>query len=206
MKIKIYDLIKRDIIEGVLKPGALLEECELAKMYGVSRTPIREALIILKNEFWIEKNSRKGTYVSKLSIKLIKDIFQLRYSVEPLMLKFSFKFFLREELEEIKLRIFESLKNGDLKELSEIDEIFHEMLLMNSHNNLAINIMEQLQGHTKRLRNLTFKDKEETVRSAKEHIEIIDLILGGDLEKAIEKLERHIDNNQLYFVRNFELN
>lgn len=204
-KINTYEAIKKDIIKGFYKPGEYLEEKNLAERYGVSRTPIRESFGILKKEGLIENNLKKGVCASYITLKQIKDIFQLRYELEPMILNFSFHFISNSVMEKIKVKIFKALSEENLEELSQLDDILHDEILNSCKNNLAISMMQKIQDHTKRMRNLTYQDRKETLKSGREHLEIIEKILDKDLEGALKNLKKHIDSNQLYFVRNIDI-
>lgn len=204
-KINIYDEIKKDIIKCFYKPGEHLEEQTLAKRYGTSRTPIREALGILKREGWIENSSKKGVCAADITLKQLKDLFQLRVEIEPMILKFSFNFFSEVRLLDLKEKLQKAIEIESIEELSRLDDLFHEEILLSSRNELAISLLKNIQEKTTRLRYLTCEDKKETIHSAKEHINIIDAILNKNLSEASRCLINHIDNNQLYFMRNVNL-
>ena len=107
----IYQEIKNKIITGKLVQGRSINEKELSEFYKVSRTPIREALNILEMEEWIKSVPRKGFVVSDMTFSNIKDLFQIRYELEPLFLKMAYNFFEKEELLEFKNRTLSLMKN-----------------------------------------------------------------------------------------------
>jgi DNA-binding GntR family transcriptional regulator len=78
-----YDLIKRDIIEGRLEPGGLLDEGFVSKRYGIGRTPFREACHRLEPEGLIKVVPHRGAFVADFSNDDINDLFELRSLVEP---------------------------------------------------------------------------------------------------------------------------
>ena len=202
IKNKIYESIKADIINCCYKPDESLEEKQLTEKYGVSRTPIREVISMLKQEGWLENNGRKGVYVSKITLKNVKDLFQLRYEIEPIILKFAFNNISEEKLLQFKSEILASIEEKDIKKLVKIDDKFHDEILNSANNDLAIKVVENIMDQTKRFRYMTHTDENETLKSAREHVQLINYILEKNLEKSLEVLKRHIDNNQLYFVRN----
>ena len=68
-----YRLIRRNIMNLYLKPGAVLNEAELSDQLGMSRTPIREALILLKNEGLVDIMPQRGSRVSHISLSLVRE-------------------------------------------------------------------------------------------------------------------------------------
>jgi DNA-binding GntR family transcriptional regulator len=199
----VYTGVKEKIISGEYPPGSQISEKEIITDFHVSRTPIREALNLLEQEGWINPVPRKGYEVTNITFEEIKDLFQIRYELEPVFLTIAFHFFEKENLEELKGRIAELIDAEDCHALREVDTEFHLYLIKATCNKFATRIMESINDHINRTRFLTFRDHEETLNSGKEHIKIIDAILEGDLEKALATLRAHIDRSQLYFIRHF---
>ncbi len=205
MKNSIYNRLKEEIITSQYYPGEVIEEKALAAKYNVSRTPIREVLGRLRQEKWVESISGKGLRISRITLKQIKDLFQLRYELEPLMLNLSYRFILEENLMMIKRQIEHSLKFEDIEKLTKLDDELHYEIFANCKNDLAIDIMKNIQELTRRLRYFTHTDKETTIKSAKEHILLIEAIQDRDYERSSQVLRQHIDNKQLYIMRNINL-
>jgi len=202
IKSEIYDSVKDDIINCFYKPEEVIEEKQLTEKYGVSRTPIREVISMLKQDGWLESNGKKGVCVSKITLKNVKDLFQLRYEVEPMMLKFAFNHICKDELVVIKNDLTQAIEKNDIKKMAKLDDIFHEEIQNSSKNDLAIKVTENIMDQTKRFRYLTHTNEEITLKSAKEHKQLIEAILERDLEKSLKIMKKHIDNSQLYCVRN----
>ena len=199
----IYDEIKKMIIMGELKQGENIIEKDLIDKFDVSRTPIREALKILDMEGWIYSNPRKGYNVSSITFKDVKDLFQIRYEMEPLCLKIANKFFEEKELLELRNEIKMYVKNKDYGSLRLMDEKFHEYIINSTYNDYIIRTMKYVNEHSNRTRFLTFRDKEATLESAYDHIKILDFLLNNDIDKAVASLKKHVDRSQLYFIKNF---
>ncbi len=206
MKNNIYETLKEDIITCQYQPKQILEEKFLTEKYNVSRTPIREIMNTLKQEGWLESNdNKKGLRVSQINLKGIKDLFQLRYELEPLILKLSFDNLDRKEFLKLKNN---TIKYRDLKKLSKLveqDTILHNHILNASRNEIAIKFLNNIMDQIRRIRYLTHENEEETLHSANDHLQIIECVLNDDLEKAQEILKSHIDRNQVYTIRNMIL-
>lgn len=199
----VYKNIKKKIITGEFAQGNGINEKELTEIYNISRTPIREALNILELEGWIKSVPRKGYVVSSITFADIKDLFQIRYELEPVFLAMAFNFFENELLQSLKERILNLIEKEDHDALRLLDDEFHNYLIESTYNSFAIKTMESINEHISRTRYLTFRDKKETIESAHEHIQIIDALIEKDLDKAVKILKSHIDKSQLYFLRNF---
>ena len=77
-----YRVLKDNIMTLNLKPGELLSEADLSEKLGISRTPIREVLMRLKNEHLIEVKPQTGTYISLIDANLIEEAMFMRYTLE----------------------------------------------------------------------------------------------------------------------------
>lgn len=82
---EIYISIKKNIVNGLLKPGTQLKEEYYSKLYGVSRTPIRKALKILEADGFVESFPNKGSYIIDYSIEDIYSAYQLRVQLEEIL-------------------------------------------------------------------------------------------------------------------------
>lgn len=199
----VYNDIKKKIITGEFAQGDGINEKDLTEIFKISRTPVREALNILELEGWIKSVPRKGYVVSSITFSDIKDLFQIRYELEPVFLAMAFNFFEAEVLKSLKERILQLIDKQDHDALRLLDDEFHNYLVESTYNSFAIKTMESINEHISRTRYLTFSDKKETFDSAFDHIEIIDALIDKDLERAVKILKSHIDKSQLYFLRNF---
>ena len=79
----IYEALKEEIMLGVIKPGDLLPEVEIAQRFGSSRAPVREALIHLFKEGFLRSADYKGYSAPDISMQELKELFQVRLMVEP---------------------------------------------------------------------------------------------------------------------------
>ncbi len=80
---KVADSLRRDILQGVLKPGQRITQDEIAKRLGISWTPVREALRQLEAEGWVHLKNNQGAIVAPLSLQDFNEIYQLRLLIQP---------------------------------------------------------------------------------------------------------------------------
>lgn len=161
---------------------------------------------MLRQDGWLESNGRRGVCVSSITLKNVKDLFQLRYEVEPVILKIAFKHFDHRVLTGLNRDIEAASQAGNLAELARLDDALHDEILNSSRNDLAVGVVGKIMEQTKRFRYLSYVDEGQTLKGARDHQALIDAILADDLERAQSVLREHIDGNQLYFVRNVDLN
>lgn len=195
LKEKVYEILKEMIISGKLKYNERIEEDALATSLEVSRTPVREAINKLEQEGWINIIPRRGMFVSNVSLKEINDIFQVRLNLEPIILQMGFSNIPLNECQRLK-REFESFLDKELtkdeaKTLDELDNTLHLLILKSCNNNFIEKMMENVYEHNMRLRNQSVKSNDRRNEATKEHINLIDSILDGDLDKALELIKYH---------------
>ena len=100
-----YRVIKEAIMSLELKPGQAISEIELADMLNISRTPIREVMAKLKEEYLVEVLPQVGTYVSKIKSQLIEEAAFMRFTLEKEVLKLSCESFPEDKILELKRNI-----------------------------------------------------------------------------------------------------
>jgi len=146
---KIFQLLKEKIIKLELFPGSILNLSELAKSSNISRTPVKEAAIMLHAEGWILRESGHFT-VTPLSLKLIKEITEIRSSVEIQANLWAMQRIDNEgirALDELRQKIL-GLENGlTNKEIIELDIQFHRILFLAARNTQLAVMLERLLGH-----------------------------------------------------------
>lgn len=195
LKEKVYEILKEMIISGKLKYNERIEEDVLATSLEVSRTPVREAINKLEQEGWINIIPRRGMFVSNVSLKEINDIFQVRLNIEPIILQMGFSNISLNECQRLK-REFESFLDKELNKdeaqiLDELDNTLHLLILKSCNNNFIEKMMENVYEHNMRLRNQSVQSNNRRNEATKEHINLIDSILDGDLDKALELIKYH---------------
>ena len=195
LKEKVYEILKEMIISGKLKYNERIEEDALATSLEVSRTPVREAINKLEQEGWINIVPRRGMFVSNVSLKEINDIFQVRLNLEPIILQMGFSNIPLSECQRLKREFADfldkNLTKDEAKTLDELDNTLHLLILESCNNNFLQKMMENVYEHNMRLRNQSVQSNDRRNEATKEHINLIDSILDGDLDKALELIKYH---------------
>jgi len=146
---KIFQLLKEKIIKLELLPGSILNLSELAKSFNMSRTPVKEAAIMLHAEGWILRESGHFT-VTPLSLKLIKEITEIRLSIEIQANLWAMQRIDNEEikaLNELRQKILGLRSDLTNKEMIELDIQFHRILFWAAKNTQLVVMLERLLGH-----------------------------------------------------------
>ena len=128
----ICEKLKSKLKEGELKPESRIVEQELAEEFGVSRTPIREAILHLANEGLLVSVPNLGTFVKRFSVGDVQEMFEIREVLEGLAFRNAVERFddtEREELMELAKKTDQERANGNWQEAFRTDEGFHKFII-----------------------------------------------------------------------------
>ena len=190
-----YLRLKDEILQNRMPPGFQAPEPEIALHLGMSRTPVREALIRLENEGLVRLIPRRGALVLPVSAGDMREIYEILTALEPeaaasLASKKPDAGSL-QELEAITLAMESALANGDLDAWADADDRFHRKLLAMHANNRMTNFVNTLFDQVHRARMTTLRLRKPPEQSTREHREILDHIIAGDVEKARKSFRAH---------------
>lgn len=195
---KIYDSLKNQIINEELKPGERLLDDQLASTFGVSRTPVREALARLSNEGLVEIVSRSGVYVKKLTRENIEEIYEIRKVLEGLAARKATTFITDKQIKQLSL-LFEKAKHSgkdSYKAHIDLDVKLHDLILKSCQNKRLTSVMANLYTliHVFRIR--VGKDREKGEQALKDHEAIFEAIKAKDAKKAERMMMEHIEKSK----------
>jgi len=193
---QVYDILKKRIIFRQIESGKKINEEELAKSLGVSRTPIRETLLRLEHEGIVKIIPRRGAFVVSQSKEKVIDLLQVREVLEGLVARLATENMKSELFDRLKLCL-EEVSSGDnddnrLLKYTPADVEFHALLLEACDNELLKNMMESVNAHLQmiRLRTVALPGRpEQTVR---EHYEIAAAIEKRDSILAEKLMRKHV--------------
>jgi DNA-binding GntR family transcriptional regulator len=196
---QIGDVLRASVIAGRMRPGVVYSAPALAQRFGVSATPVREAMLDLAAEGLVEPVRNKGFRVAVLSDTVLDEITATRLLLEvPTTASLAAKQDdrIRREVEKLRptaRRLVRLTEKRDVVGFVELDRRFHLSLLGLAGNETLAGIVGNLRARS-RLTGLADLDLGELVASAKEHVELLDLILTGDAVAATDLMTRHINH------------
>lgn len=191
----VYAALRDSICDGVLPPGERLTQDDLADRLGVSRQPVGQALILLKSQGLVAGTGRRGLVVAPLSAATVRNIYEIRGSLDELAARLAARRARPEALtagHEIVARGKRLVADGDLRDLVKADMEFHGFVYDASGNPL---IRHMLEGHLQQLRRVMSGVIEQGDYRAvlwSEHEAILDAIGSGDEERAASLSVRHV--------------
>ena len=186
---KIEDLIAT----GELAPGSALEEATLAERYGVSRTPVREALIQLAAEGLIEMRPRRGAVVTSIGPARLIEMFEVMAELESMCGRLAAR--RMTDAERKALAIAHEACDAarvDINAHFYCNERLLAVLYMGSQNNFLSEQAAQLQRRLRPYRRLQLRVRDRMANSYAEHSDIVQTILAGDAQGAAQALRAHV--------------
>ena len=195
----VFQTLRQAILRGELEPGERLMEIHLAERLGVSRTPIREAIRQLELEGLVVMIPRRGAVVASITEKDLKDVLEVRRTLEILAGEVACERITPENLEELKKAAeeFERLKDSeDVTKLAAADVHFHDIIYEATGNARLISILSNLREQMYRYRLEYLKNKRSHEQLNLEHHKIYDGIKNGDKEAVAQLVCQHINNQE----------
>jgi DNA-binding GntR family transcriptional regulator len=191
---RVYEEMKGLLVSHALKPGDRVNEVELSKQFGVSRTPLREALNRLRSEGFLRFVPKRGYYCRHLNPKEVFDLFELRKAIEISGIKLAMVR-VREQQIDVLSRFLDDAELGaaerTIEELARLDERFHERLLEMSGNTEMVRVLRNVNA---RIWPVRWADWDESTRakSRADHRALLSALRLRDEKGAVEILDSHI--------------
>jgi DNA-binding GntR family transcriptional regulator len=193
---EIYQLLKNKIIDFELLPGQILMVQQLAAEHDISRTPVREALVRLKEEGFVEETQGRKFKVSEVTWAQITDLYQIRKILEAqALIEIAGRITGKQvsALEALTKSMEKDYKNGDHSSFFENDLKFHNFIFELYGNKMIIEWMRRMQDHQQRIRYLTATMDSRLKESIAEHTSIVKHLREGGGEMAAKVLSAHLD-------------
>ncbi|THA25392.1 GntR family transcriptional regulator [Streptomyces sp. RKND-216] len=193
---RVYDHVKRAVLERRYEGGMLLTEGELADAVGVSRTPVREALLRLEVEGLLKLYPKKGALVLPVSAQEITDVVETRLLVEEHAVRKAATATpagLVARLEELLARQHEQAGAGQLADVSVSDRCFHAEIVRATGNAILVRLYDQLRDRQLRMGVAVMHAHPDRIaKNITEHTEILEAVRAGDADAAAEAVHRHV--------------
>ena len=200
----VFNALRQAILTGDLKPGERLMEIHLANRLGVSRTPIREAIRKLELEGLVTMIPRRGAEVAQITEKSLKDVLEVRRSLDALSVELACDRINEEELkalDEACTAFEEATSTRDPKKIAQADVALHDIIVRATENNRLIQLVHNLAEQMYRYRFEYIKDENCHKQLIEEHRIIFNSIRNKDKETASQTAKLHIDNQELSIMK-----
>lgn len=200
----VFNTLRQAILRGEMEPGERLMEIQLSQKLGVSRTPIREAIRKLELEGLVIMIPRKGAEVAHITEKDMRDVLEVRSTLEELAVTLACKNVTPDKIEALKAanKVFESaIISKDVVNIVDADVSFHDIIYAMTDNQRLIQIINNLREQMYRYRLEYVKDARTHSILISEHNDIIQKLQDRNVEDAKTVVRQHINNQEKGIVR-----
>ncbi|MEE9599291.1 MAG: GntR family transcriptional regulator [Anaerolineales bacterium] len=207
LAIEVAGILRESITTGDFPPGMHLVEIPMAQKLGISRGPLREALRILETEGMVENFPGKGSFVTHVSERNIREVYSLRCILETEAIKLAIKngtpddF---EELDEILKAMFAAAKEEDLKEVTLLDFQFHSQIWTMADHTLLKDILEGINTQIKRYVAVQTTLYDDLTKGISDHKSILETLRNQDEEAAIKLIKSHLEVASKKIIEHFQ--
>jgi DNA-binding GntR family transcriptional regulator len=184
-----------DIVRGLIVPGAALDETELARRFGVSRTPVREAIRQLAASGLVEVRAHRGAVVARPSEERLIGMFEAMAELEALCAGLAAERMTapeRRALETAHVGLRALIHSGDPQRYHEVNEAFHAAIYAGAHNAYLAEMTHATRYRVQPFRRAQFRNLGRLAKSHVEHDRVVLAILRGDREVAAGAMRLHI--------------
>ena len=192
---KVAELLRQRIFDRELPPGSWIDELKLAEEYGISRTPLREALKVLATEGLVTMKVRRGAYVTEVSDTDLDDVYHLLALLESDATEVVATKATESQLKELQ-NLHQELEKAvnNRERFFEINEAFHMRLLEISSNRWRDQMVADLRKVMKLNRHNSLLKSGRLEESLTEHRAIMAALLAHDAEAAGQRMREHFRN------------
>lgn len=191
----VYNTLRAAIVDGGLEPGDSLIEWHVARQFGTSRTPVREALLRLEAEGLAFRVPRRGLVVRRISEHEVLEVYAVRLELEALAAREAAREAQPSDIAQLRWvnqRLNEAIKQGDIASVPALTNEFHQLLATAARNGMLRRFIMQAQDWTRRVGTSTVPLPGRRGAAVKEHERIIDAIAAHDAERAEQLARDHI--------------
>lgn len=190
----IYEKLKNDIVYLKLKPKEKININSIAKEYKVSNSPIREALIILESEGLVISNSYSGFFVSDISFREIKNLFEFRMFLLSFVAQLAAKRIKEKEIENLELILEKIKKTKSKSNIIELETHFHRILNNSTKNQPLVNTLRYLEDQVSRLWFFTDQKNKYYLRIPNDFHQMILALKQKDGDTLTKLLQGHAES------------
>jgi DNA-binding GntR family transcriptional regulator len=191
----VHQTLREAIMSGRLRPGDHLAEEYLARQFGVSRTPVREAILRLETEQLAERVPRRGLVVRDVPEREVLEVYTVRTSLDALAARLAATQSLpaeRAQLRWINQQLAEAAGRGDDAAMAELNIQFHEAICEAAHNGMLLRFTRQIHDWVHRFGETTFSYPGRAPTAVAEHERVLEAIEAGDADAAEQLARDHM--------------
>ena len=188
----VFKKLQQAIYTEKIKSGEKITEREIVKEFGVSRTPVREALCMLTTTGLIKFIPDKGFVIGKLTAKEIKNVMETKIALERFALRLAIQRIKPTEIKNLNLllsKMKRAVKNKDIVKVFNISNLFYDQIILASENEELFNFIQLLNNKIYHFRNVSFSTPNELEEYFTEHEKMLKALINKD-EDTVQKLAK----------------
>jgi DNA-binding GntR family transcriptional regulator len=202
----VYQTLRAAIVDGQLEPGDSLIEWHVARQFGTSRTPVREALLRLETEGLAFRVPRRGLVVRQISEHEIFEVYAVRTALEVLAAREAANEAMPSDISQLRWinqRLAEAIKQSDFASVPGLTNQFHQALANAAHNTMLHRFIAQAQDWTRRVGTPTVSLPGRRGAAVREHARLIDAIAVRDADTAERLAREHMATGREFQLEAF---
>ena len=195
LHLEVADNLRDMIVEGALPPGQRISEGDLCDQFGISRTPMREALKVLASEGLVEIKPNRGTRVSEITLEDIDGLFEAVSGIERLCGELATEKMTESDLKHLKSlheRMTSHFKNGQRHDYFRLNQETHNLIVQLSGNSVLREVHANIMIKVRRARYLAILSVERWEESVQEHAGILEAMEARDADLAGKRIRNHV--------------
>jgi DNA-binding GntR family transcriptional regulator len=204
----VYNAILAEVTEGRLPAGSRLIQDELAQAYGVSRQPVQQALLLLRDHGVILEATRRGFVVAPLSVERVRHLYQVRAGLDGVASRLAAENGSRQAAEEGPAVIEacrRAVESGSIRRMIDTDTLFHTFVAEISGNPIIVDMMVPHYSNMERVMAEVLRDDTEMPEIIwTEHSLILDAIIQGKGERAEQLARQHVETAAVRILASLE--
>jgi DNA-binding GntR family transcriptional regulator len=196
----VYKDLRRAIIAMTLPPGSPVVEKELTERYGISRTPVREAVLRLAEEKLVDVVPQSGTFVSRIPLSVLREAIAARRALEEVTVRAATRRATESQLMEMRALIQrqkEMAELGDEEAFHRADEDFHAAIAAAGRYPGIWDMIQNIRVQVERYRRLTLPQTGRMAMVVAEHAAVVDAIADRNPDLAVRRMNEHLNKLRL---------
>ena len=201
---RVHALLREEIVTGVLAGGTLHSIYALAARLGVSRTPVRDAVLRLADAGMVTIERNRGVRIRGLAVHDIREVFEARLLLEVPAAAHAARYASAELLQELDARVSAlaaAAETHDAAEFNRLDRGLHRAIMLASGNHRLAEMVESLRDATQ-AHGVSTIDRSRSIRDVQvEHLPIVEAIRARDADAAAALMRDHLTTTALLLMR-----
>lgn len=192
---QVYAQLRYAIVTGELEPTTAIQEPAIAEHFGVSRTPVREALLRLRGDGLVIIRKQSGTFVAPIDRKRVEEGMLVREALEPRVVEIAAKLLSERELADLDIEtrvMATAVEDGDSRSFIQADDRFHQILIDAAGFPHIAEIIGRVNAQLDRVRYLSVTDLVRARTAVREHRALVKRLRDRDVSGSADMLQRHL--------------